>query len=531
MKKTVIFNANHSAALYQFVVLKKKLYPEDDIILFINNINLGNSDFAHGLVENKIFNKIVCFCEPFDSYNGKTGEDAIKSFYDELFYANGLSINDVTEVITACDIQNWFGLYCVLNGVFPDFLEMHDNQFLDFYRYSGNRITSNGPMWVEELSLSYRILDGEDERVKTRYLCKGSVVKFAGKDIIIDFIEEFYSLPNEMKNSIVKAMNLKSINYSSCDLLLLNSFGWTNAKTRLSYPNHYVPYFLMADYYLSGNSSILFKDHPQTNPTYFNDVVSKKENVINSIIPIEFLGLIDNFRINKLLSVNSTGNDKISRFVETTSKAGDSYLLNFRYLNKLYVALMLEAQFQKSINFHIFGIDHMFIKSFIDNTSINFRYENILGVDPSILKWNIMVFIGDVPEESIIHIKSALRNADLETKVIFINDKLISSLDENDEDILLDIIPIKITNEKISDDSLYDFDSEFIYFFCKSAEMKQIAKKFTIRKNLLHTGISITADYGETNEIKSNTSSEPDIPNNTCEKGILKRLNSFFKNR
>jgi hypothetical protein len=40
MKKTIIFHANHSAALYQFIVLKKILYPNDNIILLINNINI-----------------------------------------------------------------------------------------------------------------------------------------------------------------------------------------------------------------------------------------------------------------------------------------------------------------------------------------------------------------------------------------------------------------------------------------------------------------------------------------------------------
>ena len=503
MKKTIIFHANHSAALYQFIVLKKILYPNDNIILLINNINIGNSAFAKGLVDNNIFYKIVAFCEPFTNYKGMIGKDAIISFYDDLFEDNGLTLDCDTKIITACDIQNWFGLYCVFNNIFPDFLEMHDDQFLNIHRYSGNRITSNGPLWVEELSLFYHILDGEHENVKVRYLCKNSKIKFEGKDIIIDFIEEFYSLPDDLRSGIVNAMGLKNIDYSHCNLLLFNSFGWTFARTQQPYPFHYLPYFLLADYYFDHNEGVLLlKDHPQTECTYFNNIVEKKANVIGSIIPIEFFGLIPNFRINKLLSINSTGNEKISRFVNIQQKVQDNYLSNYKYLHKLFVAQMLETNFEKSINFHIFGINPEFVNTFINNGKINFRYDNLNGLNPAILKWNIFAIIGETSETNIYDIKNAIKNADLETKIVFLEDDILNALSIHDTDIISNIVPIKITKTKISNDTMHDFHQEYIYFFCKSDKTKQIAQKFTVSKDLIHTGISICASYdGNKNDI------------------------------
>ena len=344
--KFVIFHANHSAALYQFIVLKNKYFSNDDVILMVNNINLGDSDFAKGLVKNNVFTKVIPFCEPFSDYQGLTGKAAIFGFYDKLLAENEISIENTSAIITACDIQNWFGLYCVFKNIYPDFLEMHDKQFLNHYRYEGNRTTSNGPLWVEELSKQYHILDGEDENCKRRYLCLGSDVKFDGKDIKIDFINEFYNLPIKLRRKIVKAMHLGSSDYSKCNLLLLNSFGWTTARTKDPYPLHYLPYLLLSDYYFEDSqNTILFKDHPQTNSEYFKNTLSKKESVISSVIPIEFLGLIENFSIQKLLSVNSTGNEKISKFVKREVKIGDSYLYNWKIVHKLFVTMILESIF------------------------------------------------------------------------------------------------------------------------------------------------------------------------------------------
>ena len=496
MGKKVIFHANHSASLYQFVVLKKKFYPTSNITLLINNVNLGNSDFAKRLVEEEVFSKIVTFCEPFNEYNGMTGESAIIGFYDDLFQSNGLTFENVSEVITACDIQNWFGLYCVFNNIYPDFLEMHDNQFINIHRYSGNRLTSDGPLWVEELSLLYHILDGENQKVNRRYLCKNSKVKFEEKDVIIDFIEEFYSLPSDLKNSIINAMNLGNVDYSNCNLLLLNSFGWTTARTDDPYPYHYLPYFLLADYYFDDvDGVVLLKDHPQTDCKYFSDVVSKRDGFISSIIPIEFLGLISNFRINKLLSINSTGNEKISRFVAVQKKVQDNYLFNYKYIHKLFVALMLETEFEKSLNFHTFGIDTEFIKNFIANSQFKCRYEDVKGLNPSILKWNIFAMIGKISESNISDIKSALRNADLETKVVFLGDEVINALSVDDYDIISNIVPIKIKKCKLFNDTLTDFHQEYVYFFCKSYGLRQTAQRFTASKDLIKTGISIYAGY------------------------------------
>ena len=52
-------------------------------------------------------------------------------------------------------------------------------------------------------------------------------------------------------------MDIKDINlYYNCNILLLNSLGYSFPKTKLELPNHYLPYMLVADYYFK-NETVL----------------------------------------------------------------------------------------------------------------------------------------------------------------------------------------------------------------------------------------------------------------------------------
>ena len=63
---------------------------------------------------------------------------------------------------------------------------------------------------------------------------------------------------------------------------------------------------------------------------------------MDSEIPIEFFALIKDFCVNKLISVNSTGNEKIKDFIKQEIKLGVNYLQNWEMIHKAYITFELD---------------------------------------------------------------------------------------------------------------------------------------------------------------------------------------------
>ena len=91
----------------------------------------------------------------------------------------------------------------------------------------------------------------------------------------------------------------------------------------------------------------------------------------------------------------------------------------------------------------------------------------------------------------------ALTNASENSKIVFFKD--LQNLKLSFEDIhLLDyFIPITIKKEKLRENTLSDIESEVIYFFCKSEEIRNKLKTFKFSKELKNTGIKVSVSVNE----------------------------------
>ena len=148
----VIIEIQHLSALYQALTMKFNMFKNDKVVLMVNNLSFKDLEFTKNLVKNNIFVKVICFSEPLSKYT-ETNEIAILNFYNKIFDENNLIIKNAKVILTSCDVQNLFSIYCFINNKKVDFIELYVNQFSNKNRYHINSKFANAPIWIEELSI------------------------------------------------------------------------------------------------------------------------------------------------------------------------------------------------------------------------------------------------------------------------------------------------------------------------------------------------------------------------------------------
>lgn len=497
--KKVLIALNHMAGLFQAVALKCHVYSDCDVTLLVAS-DFAHSEFAVKLVENEIFKQIIFYidCPIFKQYlsdenvsKDHVDEDwqsLITEYFDNILGKRGVNIKEFDQIITSCDVNNNFYLYCVFKEQKTIFMELWKKQFEEFWRYEVNRKCSNGSAVLEELNKKHFALSGESDNVTRRLLWGEQLKKINDKDVRINFLDLFYSLSEKDKDRIIDCMNAKNFDFSNFNLLMINSPGWSIPQTQLKFPFHYYPYILIGDYYFNG-ASVTFKDHPQVVGKLLNDWLDSSVTVLEKDIPIEFYSFIKNFHINRCISVYSTGSSKIDRFVNETVTLNPVYLRNYKILHQLYAAFLIDDHIDiPKKYYHIYGIDKEFISTFKKCVFAPFPENNPRGIEPQILKGNIFAVIGAVPVLQYDNIEFAIKNSDLNTCVVFLSD-FVKNL--KDTELMDYIVPILIEQRQVREKILCDIKTEHIYFFCKNKDIRDKISALDHIKNLEYTGIEL----------------------------------------
>lgn len=499
----VLFYMPHLTNLYQFLTLKFTKYSHQDVVLLTFEA-FAKSAFARRLAEEHVFVKIAGCIEVIhdDEIYRITGnrdwKKGIQAYFDKILSDNSISIEECTDILISCDMSNNFFLYCCFQELKASFIESYENQFDDRNRYGINRKYGKGSAELEKLNIQFAALTGESQNVIKRYRF-GEENKIINEvDENVDFLREFYELPQNVKEILKSIFEIKdTLKLNGCSVLLLNSIGYSVPLTKLEGRYHYYPYLLIADYYLNSENNIIFKDHPMTAVYFGTELLNAyvgEERQLNPVVPIEIYALADNFRINKLISVHSTGNVKISRFIDKEITIGDSYLVNFRIVHRLFTVFSIDAYIGKSVGYHYYGISKEFLCRFREHVFMPFEDGQPKGIKTSILKGNIFTIIDQIPENETENIESALTNADLDTKVMFLDsDKIHNFLTFCHAELLEYFIPINISKYKLKENILSDTEDETIWFFCKNREIREKVCGFSMKRKLEYTGIEISA--------------------------------------
>ncbi len=93
------------------------------------------------------------------------------------------------------------------------------------------------------------------------------------------------------------------------ELFLFNSGGYSRPKCGGAHP--LLAYQLMCDYYSSKND-IVVKNHPQSRADeYKKHFVSSQIQHIEASLPMDMFLLLDNFQIDRCVSVNTTSTKRL----------------------------------------------------------------------------------------------------------------------------------------------------------------------------------------------------------------------------
>lgn len=533
--KKVFISLGHMAGLFQAVALKYHVYGDCDVTLLVAS-DFAYSEFAAKLVENGIFKQIIFYIDrpTFNQYlsdgnvskeySNEDWQSLINEYFDNILKKRGVNIKEFDQIITVCDVNNNFYLYCFFNEIQVIFMELCEKQFEDSSRYSVNQRFLNGSAVLEELNRKHFALSGESDNVPRRLLWGERLEKVDEKDVRINFLELFYNIPEKDRNRIIDCLNAGNLIFDNFNLLLVNSPGWSMPKTNLNMPFHYYPFILIADYYFK-DASVTFKDHPQAGGKVLNNWLDDSVSVLEKEIPIEFYSLIKGFRVNHCISVGSSGSTKIERFVNETVTLNPIYLQNYKMLHKFYAAFLLDGHIGiPKKNYHIYGVDKEFISTFKKYVFSPFPEGDPHGINPRILKGNIFTVIGEVPSIQYDNIEFALKNADLNTCVVLLND-FVKNL--KDDELMDHIVPVLIKKRQIRDKILCDTETEHVYFFCKNKDILNKVSLLDHKKILKYVGIElhILADNSKLSLIKLQIESlSEQLKSITAKVSVLNRI-------
>lgn len=417
-KRRILFHCHHLSCLYQFVWLRAAAHPEDAVLLLVNHRSFGESAFARNLARDHVFDRILTVQEPKD-FREKQGEALILQHYDAYFQRNGLSLDAFEEIYTACDLNNLFPIYCILHGKGFSYLEMYPGQFADPSRYRAGTERFGYPGWWSELEWTYRSLTGDGGGYTVRrYLWKGSRCEYPGKDLSVDFLQKFYSLPPPWKERVVRCLGLPEyLDGKEWELFLLNSLKWSREITGLEGPDHYAPYLLLLDYLFDGRRNVLVKDHPHTEAEpYFQKLVAPRAGVLAAAVPIEFYGLAQEFRIGRLISVQSSGNGKIAPFVREETQLGSVFLEQYPLLHRIALCCSIMKQTDRQPSFRTAGLSRNLVQTVLTHftvfhwedgqgkteDSLSVQHQYLLAGDEESGGWSAFPSYRELPDEAIL---------------------------------------------------------------------------------------------------------------------------------
>lgn len=485
--KYVLFHCHHLSTLYQFIVLKYKYHLYDDVLIMIYNDVFCDSEFAHNLVKNNIFKTIIKAKEP-KNFDDLQYEQFVIQYYDKFFLDNHLSFNQIKIIYTAADLNNMFPIYCRSYNKSMIYVEMYNGQFADKSRYNFCTSVFGYPQWLEELYRKYSTLSGDNTKMTSkRYLCPGSIIEYNNKDVIIDFLNEFYSLPIEYKKLVIDCFRNQIKHSSFNNLLIINSPRWTKLYTKLEAPYHYLPYLLISDYYCEND--VIIKDHPQAGYyEYFEKEIRPLVDTLPSTIPIEFYGLINGFRINNLISVESSSNVKVEQFIKNATHLGVEFFNNYVFLHRLYTLKFLITVVGGYLDYSYNNYSANLLRKirFCDKSSF-FQTSN--RITDSHYIWYIV-------EETIFNsIQTIFQNVKSNEIFAFFDSwsaknalsltRLINPYSQ--------IITIEINKKAFRKNILSDQNKEYIYLLCSDRQIMSIMSTFSLSYRLKYSGLDITA--------------------------------------
>ena len=464
----VLFYMEHIGSLYQIVTFRYKYHKDEEVCLIAEG-KYRDVKFLYKMIDENIFSKIVFFDIAFTKtmLGNNTWENYIDNYYSNLFYDNNINLDECNAIYCTFDIFNDILLFFMKHKKNVYFIESIEGAFINDSLYSVLTNHNAGDIRHEEVNRKYDLLLGKNNRnVIKRFVWK----KVLDKDVEFEFIEEFYNLDIKYINKIKSAIiNEKSFLPENAVIYFLNSYGYTCPKAK---EDAYVVHSIICDLFLKRKKSVWIKDHPSNaflqQDKNITDIFSY--NSLRGEVPIEFYFLGTSPKSIQIVSCNSTSNSKINQFVKQSIKLGDSVLTEWKKLFKLTVTYDIRQYLNLSFKHHYMGISRELIIKYWECMETPFPENDLLGINPSILKGKIYTIIDTINDNQEEAIHSALQNADEETIVIFFNSDSTFRFIPLTKNLINYFHVFKISKNGNNQSADY-FEDEYLYVFCKSKKI------------------------------------------------------------
>lgn len=488
----VIFSCPHMGALSEVLALRY-IKCENEQAVLLTPQNFGDSKFSKNIARKRIFDRIISTSfdiRPFTESESLM-EEKISAYYDGFFQKCGINLKDVTAFYLWADVENLLSVYLSLKGIKHTLVEMYEGQFKQDWRYGIKVTYLNYKPAFETMQRKWFALCGEGGSLINR-ITVGSGGETA-RDGRIDLEKQFLNMESRHKKKLLRCFKPSVLSRRPCSLFLLNSDGYSDPKTKLSGQKRYLAFQIIADYIRE--RPLILKNHPAD--TFDFHAAFSKAKTAETNVPIEFFALDPKMCVKNIYSVNSTGGDKISAFINENIKLGDAFLFDFRILHKLYAAFALsEYMSDEFTRHHFFGIDlKMAENAGIYMFGAQWKEGEPFGINPEILLGNIFAVIGAHAEAHAKALRGALAGASADTKVLLFDDSCLPHTAEQDEyGLLQNIVTFRIVKKPCRKTILADTEEEIFYFYCKEDAAREKVKNFFAEKILENTGLEIKVE-------------------------------------
>ncbi len=346
----ILFVLNHWGGISGMMMLRMIKHADKKAVLLVPEY-VRRDRVLNCMLEKGVFDLVIIFDDrPF--YKISTKEKLIEvmvEYFDGLFKKNKLNAEDASEVYISCDMTNSFAMYLLEKEKKFTICEISLNTTLLRSRYDGG--FNDG--WMGEPYYKHQkangLLCGEKGNCSVMIYPDSDIDKI-GKEIKEYVIFDFGDYSALNKDQINKIMSCFDVDISCFDsniqLVLFSSRNMCNGHSVYNTKQSTYAFQLLLEYFGKSKYKRVIKPHPSDTTEDFKDYFPGAA-FLNSDFPIEFIRLNKISKIPELLSITSSGADKISDLVGKKTEVGWIFYKIAPYLTRLDICYRLINKYTK----------------------------------------------------------------------------------------------------------------------------------------------------------------------------------------
>jgi hypothetical protein len=366
-KKNVIYLTGHPGFVNYSIAHRLTVNKDANATLIYGKIgDLTNN--IQSMVDFGIFDNAIYAFDTMGQLQEteESVKDKIKEYYDRIFKQNNISLKNIDEFYIGVDTLNSYGIYLIMNNV-PFFY--FEGGFRNLFNISKQRVCDIYPHIASDAYKATMhdcgISDASNPLI-TKIVNPESKYQ-TGKSIIFDISEAVKKIDSDVAEKLLQIYEVKrdEIPSGSIEVVAMSSqWGIRNHSEEKQTQMMIEMYQLIIDYFASGTNPVVVKPHPfcKVSETVF------KENyglpVLPKVYPMEFMPLMPDVNITKMLSVESN-----SCYGDNCVRLGFSYYTNYEFLEIIDYILSFHHKYCKDSSVIACGIS----EEFLSNVSI-YRY-------------------------------------------------------------------------------------------------------------------------------------------------------------